>query len=243
MADLSTEVCWRRAAMYQVSVEAVTSWEVDGNFRVPYSVDMECPNRDCRRSLASLQLKWTNHSSHSVSQAHCAKCKAKVRLFMLSPPKRDESIEEVTVELYFHPSPSFYPSGWERVAKSFPRFISIYGQATEAEGRGLHELSGVGYRKALEFLIKDYLTQKHPQDAEVIATIFLGKCIENYIDDDRIRVPASRAAWLGNDHAHYIQKWEDPERELLKRLLELVVYWVSAELESKQLLEDMPEPK
>jgi hypothetical protein len=37
-----------------------------------------------------------------------------------------------------------------------PLFVEIVSEATAAEAFGLKQVAGVGYRKALEFLIKDY---------------------------------------------------------------------------------------
>lgn len=45
-------------------------------------------------------------------------------------------------------------------------FVKIYNQAKQAETLGLEEICGVGYRKSLEFLIKDYLLQDNGQVAQ-----------------------------------------------------------------------------
>ena len=41
-------------------------------------------------------------------------------------------------------------------------FVEIYGQSQVAENQGLNKICGVGYRKALEFLIKDFAKRKFP---------------------------------------------------------------------------------
>ena len=41
-----------------------------------------------------------------------------------------------------------------------PQFSIIYNQAYFAEQNNLNQITGVGYRKALEFLIKDYAIKK-----------------------------------------------------------------------------------
>jgi hypothetical protein len=43
-----------------------------------------------------------------------------------------------------------------------PSFCSIYEEAFKAEQYGLTEVCGVGYRKSIEFLIKDYLIRLFP---------------------------------------------------------------------------------
>lgn len=108
-----------------------------------------------------------------------------------------------------------------------PRFVEVYNQAKAAEEYGLDQICGIGYRKALEFLIKDYLIYKTPDKAEVIKETNLGRCISDMISDEDIKMAASRCAWLGNDQTHYIQRFEEFDLDILKALLEATIYWVS----------------
>jgi hypothetical protein len=85
-------------------------------------------------------------------------------------------------------------------------FEMIYQQAYWAENEGLDQISGIGYRRALEFLVKDYCKIKNPSDKVEIENMSLAQCIKNYIDYPKLKTVTERAAWLGNDQAHYIQK-------------------------------------
>ena len=122
-----------------------------------------------------------------------------------------------------------------------PDFVEIYKQASEAEQRSLTRIAGTGYRKALEFLIKDYLVSKRPADADAIRKSQLGACIQNYIDDPRVKEVAKRATWLGNDETHYARLWEDKTIEDLKRMIDLTVHWIAMEDATNQALSEMPE--
>ena len=82
-----------------------------------------------------------------------------------------------------------------------PGFVETYTQASIAESEGLLQICGVGYRKALEFLVKDYLCHIHPEDSERIRSEFLGNSIKG-IDNQRIKVLAERSTWIGNDETH-----------------------------------------
>jgi len=111
-----------------------------------------------------------------------------------------------------------------------PNFVTIYGQALEAERLRLDQICGGGLRRAVEFLIKDYLIQTQPDNAEAIKKTFLGTCIENYISDPNIKACASRATWLGNDATHYERKYEAHDIQNLKELIELTMYWIKSEI-------------
>ncbi len=60
-------------------------------------------------------------------------------------------------------------------------FVEIFYQAKSAEQNGLNQICGVGYRKALEFLIKDYIVYKDNNLQETVEKLLLGKCISDYI--------------------------------------------------------------
>ena len=123
-----------------------------------------------------------------------------------------------------------------------PNFITIYNQAMHAEKRDLNEICGLGYRKALEFLIKDYLIKIYPNEEEKIKQNHrLDNVIETYVTDQRVKFLAKRAAWLGNDQAHYTQKWEDKDINDLKSLINTSLYWISAEKELEHYREEMPD--
>ena len=123
------------------------------------------------------------------------------------------------------------------------KFFIIYNQAKEAEERGLKEICGAGYRRALEFLIKDYLIKEKGKKSKEIKETRLGTCIENYIDSPNIKDCAKRATWLGNDETHYIRKWKDKDLEDLKDLIELTANWIHDEHLTRRIKKEMPGKK
>ena len=108
-----------------------------------------------------------------------------------------------------------------------PQFVKIYNQALAAETSGLDEIAGLGYRKALEFLIKDFAIHEHPDDEEDIKKMMLSPCIQKYIDNDRIKTLSERSVWIGNDEAHYIRKQEDRDVSDMKAFIKATVYFIS----------------
>ncbi|MCL4400229.1 DUF4145 domain-containing protein [Patescibacteria group bacterium] len=122
-------------------------------------------------------------------------------------------------------------------------FSRIYNQAFAAENANLDQVCGAGYRKALEFLIKDYLLKQTTNDKEKeeIKDEHLGTSIKNRIKDANIKEVAKRAVWLGNDETHYMRKWELQDLQDLKKLIDLTVHWMEAEALTNQLLQAMPD--
>ena len=128
----------------------------------------------------------------------------------------------------------------EEIELLSPSFCEIYNQAYSSEQMGLDQITGAGYRKALEFLIKDYLISLHPEKEEDIKKKFLGNCINDDVNNSHVKEVAKRAIWLGNDETHYVRKWEDKDVSHLKTLIDLCLHWIESEIKTKKIIEEMP---
>ncbi len=127
----------------------------------------------------------------------------------------------------------------ETIKEMSTSFLDIYNQALSAESHNLNQLVGIGLRKALEFLIKDFAVHQSPKEKKAIRASMLGKCIDKYIDDTHVKECAKLATWLGNDETHYIRKWEDKDVKDLKLLVRLTVNWIDNVLLTQKYVEDM----
>jgi hypothetical protein len=123
-----------------------------------------------------------------------------------------------------------------------PDFVSIYREAHTAKEKELLQICGPGYRKAFEFLIKDYAKRQVASEEEKsgIEKTFSGKVVKEYVGDPRIQAVAKRALWLGNDETHYLRKWTDHDIEDLITLIHLTVRWIEIEQLTLKYADDMP---
>ncbi len=126
----------------------------------------------------------------------------------------------------------------EEVESISTNFVNIYNESYFAEQSGLMQIAGIGYRKSLEFLVKDYLIFLDNGTEDEIKNLFLGKCIDK-IKNQNIKDIAKRATWLGNDEAHYVRKWEDKDINDLKKLIDITVHYTSMEIAAKKYIEEM----
>ncbi|KAB2877410.1 DUF4145 domain-containing protein [bacterium] len=128
-----------------------------------------------------------------------------------------------------------------------PTFIHIYSQAQNAKQLGLNHIFGPGFRKAFEFLIKDYAKSTIPDnDSKEIPQIeqsFSGEVVNNYISDPRIQQLAKRALWLGNDETHYLRIWTEHDADDLLALIKLTIYYIESDILAKEYEKDMSPKK
>ena len=137
----------------------------------------------------------------------------------------------------------------ESLKENFPDFYKIYKQAIIADEMNLKEITGMGLRKSLEFLIKGFVIRKLKNDnaskekINEVKKSFLGTCIEKYIDDSTIKRRAKRAVWLGNDETHFLKKWPEEDLTDLKNLIEITISSIKAQLLDEKYQKEMEEPR
>ena len=106
-------------------------------------------------------------------------------------------------------------------------------------------MSGPGYRKSSEFLVKDSLRSLQTTDEarKDVGNSALMACIRKYVTDSRMRTTAERPGWLGNDETHYIRKWEDKDLQDMKKFIQLTCYWIQSEHLTNAAVVEMPQGK
>lgn len=125
----------------------------------------------------------------------------------------------------------------ECIKKLSPEFCNIYNEARAAEFYDLNSIAGMGYRKALEFLIKDYSISKKPNGKEKIKNMNLSQVIDEYIDGAKLHSLAKASAWIGNDETHYTKKIEDRDVNDLKRFITSAVAYITYDLTADEAFE------
>jgi hypothetical protein len=106
----------------------------------------------------------------------------------------------------------------------------IYVQALKAEQEQLDLIAGIGYRKALEFFVKDFVIVNNPADKDEITKMPLKAVIDNYIDDQSLKTFATASAFVGNDETHYTRKHIDKDLESFKKYLHGFLHYMDLKL-------------
>ena len=110
-----------------------------------------------------------------------------------------------------------------------PDFVEIYSQAIHAKNMGLYRICGVGFRKSIEFIVKDYLISINPTDKQTIEKETLMQSI-NKINNPKIKMLAIKSTWIGNDETHYVRKHKNLDIETMEKFVEAMIYYIESEL-------------
>jgi len=176
-------------------------------------VIFECPNENCQKLFIAYYRSPTTDEKHKLEIEY---------YFSSTEPLR---IKEKAFS--------------ETITNISKQFCEIYNEARIAEKRGLKNICGAGYRRALEFLVKDYLINEKKENKEEVEHKHLFDCIDQYVDDSRIKECAQRAAWLGDDATHYYKEWEEKDLNDLKAIIDLTINWIESESLAKKVMEDI----
>lgn len=111
------------------------------------------------------------------------------------------------------------------------KFSDIYMQALKAKKAGLDQIYGMGLRKALEFLAKDFAIHLEPEKKEEITKNQLGYVIKNFFKDYPNIIKLFQAAsWIGNDEVHYDRKIPNEDAETIFKFISVIMMQVSSQL-------------
>lgn len=212
-------------------------YETGEDYQVTYSEISTCPN--CKRALAPFPQFGLLHPKEDECLYfslfdYCSGCKSGIlsEYEVMNKPTEygngyyPDQFQQLSFN-YSVPSKFFEKEFEESISRLSPQFVKIYNQAFQAESQQLDEIAGLGYRKALEFLIKDFSIHITPDDEASILSMPLSQCIQKYINDPRIETLVRKATWIGNDEAHYLRKHTDRAISDLKAFISASVHFIS----------------
>jgi len=124
----------------------------------------------------------------------------------------------------------------QNISELSPRFVDIFHQAETAENMELFDIAGMGYRAALEILIKDFGLKSAGEKKETIERYSLQDAIEHYFKKDSIegRSAGNYVRKNGNDFIHWQKDKSsfDAKSDLpiMKDYLEIVINEVNIKI-------------
>jgi hypothetical protein len=120
------------------------------------------------------------------------------------------------------------------------RFVTLYNQLFIAEQKDIEFILGIGYRKALEFLIKDFLIFIDPNAREKVENASLRYCIKK-IDNKSISGISDKVTWLGNEADQYTRQWDGKDVNELKKMIDVTSTYITANIQLKKHMDRLNE--
>lgn len=132
------------------------------------------------------------------------------------------------------------------IQKMFPSFCKIYIQSGKAENEELDQIAGMGYRKALEFLVTDYLIE-YPVDGVSEdwlknPNISLGNKISK-LPNVKIQKLAKAISFIGNDETHYSRRHPEYDVDSIKIFIRILISEIENEIEYEKAVALINKPK
>lgn len=128
-----------------------------------------------------------------------------------------------------------------------PDFVKIYSQAMAAKNEGLDSVVGPALRKAIEFLVKDYLFMTGKLTEDQLQTTPLRTCIKDHLNDnDTLLSVADASALIGNDEVHWRKDLISYDLEDMITFSEIAIHIMSSKaavLKAKKVQRDFENSK
>lgn len=235
------------------SINSGYNFQVYGNFGyqstdIPIPMATECPC--CNKTMASdlipiiavNNLLPSNSMGNNkeeikigskcsvVSVYRCTSCNSLFSIWSKHTADRNKQYEtewSCEIENAF-PFDMHISKFSDKIMDLSKKFVTAYNQSELAEAQKLDEICGMGYRRALEFLVDAYI--KHKERVTIISEKNLQQKIQKHIDNDAVKMLAEKATWLGNDAVHIENKHPDRTVLDMKNFIRQICKWIDFEL-------------
>lgn len=209
----------------------------DSEKKVAYSIikSFECPCCNSKQKPHFIFGTYNNKILYVL--CYCESCqKAYIAEYSFYKPT-DKYDEFFYIDQFIkaYPNEYKYSNFNESIKTLSPMFVKVYDQALTADSFGLDEIAGMGFRKALEFLVKDYAISLFPDEREHIEKMHLSDTIDkiNYQPITDIAKPCIKVL---NDETHYFRRFEKVEVANINKLILAIVGILSAKFIASEIV-------
>ena len=116
-----------------------------------------------------------------------------------------------------------------------PAFEEIHKQAMQAYQTGLSRLAVIGFRTAIEVLMKDFVISEIGDDAQKVAEMRLNNIIQQYFKSLEDHDYARAVQALGNDCTHYVNKHKDYNAKDVAEYYQMIVGIINSRCKCRQI--------
>lgn len=199
----------------------------DNNFNFPLKKPMCCPYCNAFEDGTNIDRKLLtlgNGKYHGVVLYRCTYCRQSYTVIY----DIDTLKKKGNFGTFFPIASVTYEN--KLLANLSQKFIDMYNQALRAELKGDIELAAIGFRQALECLVKDYAINELEKPSEEVSRKKLFAAISEYLGEQDLIKTADVVRILGNDYAHYERKYPEHDFQLLKNYMEIFIRLVETKV-------------
>ena len=205
----------------------------------------KCPH--CNKGVSAIVINWFFHESRYnnilIAFMECPLCGETFACYY----SFGSFVEAIN---YPYPAYPFRTIGGGAIKEDFsaeinsisPSFVKIYNQAYQAEQEELDEIYGIGYRKAFEFLIKDYALYMKPEDEKTIKKMSLSQCIDFIFSENEKKI-VDITSWIGNDQTHYENKHDEFDISDFKKMISICISKIETSVREREYLKSFEKKK
>lgn len=203
----------------------------------PITYSVKCPF--CKKDTPAHEIGFHQEANLKFIIARCLLCNE--ILFIKQESKFDEKmgIYFDNYDLSVYPLPIEEKIFSEEIQSISLNFQNLYNEALKSEQYKLKNICGLAYRRAVEFLIRDFACYLNPEKRdEILNDNNFSNVICNRIPNKAcfydIKEISKRAWWIGSDYAHYNKKYEENDIEDIKKMIDIIVSNIEAYIKTEK---------
>lgn len=186
-------------------------------FSFKYQKPATCPFCGCGTDATYKNKIYYRFNGGHILLAVCECTSCHKSFFFACEHVKDDLAKTACI----YPNETVVPYSNDNLSAISKRFIDIYNQALKAEYNGCYELAAIGYRSALEILVKDFAIKELSEPEETVIKQSLCNAIAQYLKQEDLVKTADVVRILGNDYTHCKRKYPEHDFVLLKKYMEI----------------------
>ena len=183
------------------------------DWRFSYEKVMECPWCGVGTDGMQSSVMYTTYGEKNIFLALNYRCTACGKYYVATYDWDRISTDAIFLKVL--PEPTAQPPSAQLVELS-PRFAEMHMQAASAASNGHLDLAAIGFRSALELIVKDYGIKELHCDPAKAGQMKLADAIAAFLHQENLLNCADVVRMLGNDYAHYCRKYSNIDFDTLK---------------------------
>lgn len=205
-----------------------------GNYNLYIEVASICPHCGIptyRRPIPDTNYEYGRFFVQYFELMCCNKITCSLYEVLSEYHNGSQSQGKETKLVFSYPIAKAIPIEAQKLKSISPNFVEIYSQAMEAKALGLTHLVGPALRKAIEFLVKDYLLMTDAMDEESLEKTSLRNCINTHLHNEDLIAVMDGAVAIGNDEIHWRKSHPDYDAEDMESFANIAIAIMNSKAE------------
>ena len=214
--------------------------DIQRGFDCEYDKPSVCPHCGLGMDGQTISPSFVDFDNGDKLMVQVCCCTACRRYYFFAVLLNRETRQSRFVFLYPQYEYMYFNKNLNRVS---PRFMSMYNQALRCEGNGDTEIAAIGYKAALDILVKDYAINMLKVNKDSVKNKNVFTAIKEYLGTSDIIKSEEAVRALTSEYAYYEGAYPMYDFVLLKLYMDIFIKYVETKVITNEEPFKLDDPK